>query len=268
MQLIIGTANFSKFYGLENKMVKKKNLKNIFNFSQKKKLQFFDCSDDYMNLNLLKNFFSSKSKIFYKVKINQIKIKKSLKELAFLKKKIYCLMIHNIDHNSLKKLKKNHADLKRLSKNIPKVKIGISIYDIKDLNLIRRSNLKFDYIQIPLNIFDNTFNEKNTSDLRKKGFKFIARSIFLQGILLRSRNDKLIKKHFKRKLYKLDKFINKHKISRLDICLDFIKKQNWINKVILGVDNEYQLKNIVNKINFKKKIKYNYKFFTNEKKNY
>ena len=30
MELIIGTANFSKQYGLENKMVKKKNLKNIF----------------------------------------------------------------------------------------------------------------------------------------------------------------------------------------------------------------------------------------------
>ena len=85
-----------------------------------------------------------------------------MEELLILKN-IYCLMIHNIDHNSLKILKQNYLVLKNISKIIPKVKIGISIYDLKDLNLIRRSNLKFDYIQIPLNIFDNTFNKENTS---------------------------------------------------------------------------------------------------------
>ena len=93
-------------------------------------------------------------------------------------------MIHNIDHNSLKKIKKNYSDLKKLSKNIPKVKIGISIYDLKDLNLIRRSNLKFDYIQIPLNIFDNTFNEKNTSDLRKKGLNLLSKIHIFTGYLI------------------------------------------------------------------------------------
>lgn len=41
MELIIGTANFSKQYGLENNMVKKKNLKNMFDFLQKKKNNFF-----------------------------------------------------------------------------------------------------------------------------------------------------------------------------------------------------------------------------------
>jgi aryl-alcohol dehydrogenase-like predicted oxidoreductase len=247
-------------------MVKKKNLKNIFDFLQKKKIIFFDCSIDYVNLNSLKNFFFSKSKIFYKIKINQINIQKTIKELTSLKKNIYCLMIHNIDHNSIKRLKKNYANLKILSKIIPKVKLGISIYDLKDLNLIKRSNLKFDYIQIPLNIFDNTFNKENTNDLRKKGFKFIARSIFLQGILLRSSKDQSIKKNFKIKLNKLDQFIYKHKISRLEICLDFIKKQKWINKTIIGIDDVHQLKNIIYKINIKKRIKYNYKFFTNEKK--
>ena len=39
-----------------------------------------------MNIKLLKNFFSTKSKIFYKVKFNQFKIKKILKELLILKK--------------------------------------------------------------------------------------------------------------------------------------------------------------------------------------
>ena len=77
-------------------------------------------------------------------------------------------MIHNIDHSSIKKLKKNYLDLKNITKNFANIKIGISIYDIKDLNLIKRSNLNFDYIQIPLNIFNNTFNSGNTKELRLK----------------------------------------------------------------------------------------------------
>ena len=174
-------------------------------------------------------------------------------------------MIHNIEHNSIKQLKKNYYDLKYLSKLIPKVKLGISIYDQKDLSLIKRSNLKFHYIQIPLNIFNNTFNEHNTKYLRKKGSRFIARSIFLQGILLRQSNDKVLSKKFQRKLIILDKFLDKYKISRLELSLDFIKKQKWVNKVILGIDNHQQLKNILEKIRLKK-LNYNYKFFTNEKK--
>ena len=84
-------------------------------------------------------------------------------------------MIHNIDKYSVENLKKNYLILKNFSKTIPKLKIGISIYDIKDLNLIKKSNLRFDYIQIPINILNNTFTKKNTSELRSKGSKFIAR---------------------------------------------------------------------------------------------
>lgn len=266
MKLIIGTANFSKPYGLEKKTVKKNTLKIIFNLAKKNKINFFDCSDDYKNLNFLKEFFFLNSKIFYKIKLNNKNIKNLKQKLIFFKKNIYCLMIHNINHNSIKQLKRDFYDLKYLSKLSPKVKLGISIYDHKDLNLIKKSNLKFDYIQIPLNLFDNTFNKKNTEYFRKKGSKFIARSIFLQGILLRKSNDNLLKKNFKKKLLILDKFIDKYKISRLELSLDFIKRQKWINKAILGVDNQQQLKDIIKKTNSKKKLNFKYKFFTNEKR--
>ena len=266
MKLIIGTANFSKSYGLEKKMVKKNDLKNIFNLAKKNRINFFDCSDDYKNLNFLKEFFFLGSKIFYKIKLNNKNIKKLKQDIFFFKKKIYCLMIHNIDHNSIKRLQRDFTYLKYLSKLTPKVKLGISIYDHKDLNLIKKSNLKFDYIQIPLNLFDNTFNKKNTDYFRKKGCKFIARSIFLQGILLRQSNDNFLKKNFKKKLKIIDKFIDKYKISKLELSLDFIKRQKWINKAIIGIDDHNQLKDIIKKISSKKRLNFNYKFFTNEKK--
>ncbi len=266
MKLIIGTANFLKPYGIKKKIIKKKNLKNIFKYSFKKKIYYFDCSENYGNLKFINEYFFKQTKIFYKIKVENIKKKILFEEMQNIKKYIYCIMIHNIDHSSIKKLKKNYLDLKNITEDFANIKIGISIYDIKDLNLIKRSNLNFDYIQIPLNIFNNTFNSGNTKELRLKGVKFIARSVFLQGILLRDVSSKLIKNKLNLKILKLNKFLDKYKISSLDICLDFIKKQKWLNKCIVGIDDEIQLKKIIEKINSKKKINHNYKFFTNEKK--
>ena len=266
MKLIIGTANFSKLYGLDKKKIKKKNLQIIFNYLKKKNIHFFDCSNDYKNLSSFSGYFFNKTKLFYKIKVNNIKTKLFLKEILSIKKNIYCLMIHNIDKYSVENLKKNYLILKNFSKTIPKLKIGISIYDIKDLNLIKKSNLRFDYIQIPINILNNTFTKKNTSELRSKGSKFIARSIFLQGLLLKNTNKIIKHKQFLNTFTQIENFSNKYRITNLELCLDYIKKQKWINKLIIGIDNEYQLKKILSIIRLNKKIKYNYKFFTNEKK--
>ena len=69
---------------------------------------------------------------------------------------------------------------------------------------------------------------------------------------MRDVSSKLIKNKLNLKILKLNKFLDKYKISSLDICLDFIKKQKWLNKCIVGIDDEI-LKKIIEKINSKKK---------------
>ena len=85
-------------------------------------------------------------------------------------------MLHNtkiLKHKDFDKLY-HYVNLLK-SKN--KIKnFGISIYDLNDLKIIKK--YYFDYIQIPLNIFNQTFNYQNTLYFRKKGTRFIARSVF------------------------------------------------------------------------------------------
>ena len=94
MKLIIGTANFLKPYGIKKKIIKKKNLKNIFKYSFKKKIYYFDCSENYDNLKFINEYFFKQTKIFYKIKVKISK--KDFLRNAKYKKYIYCIMIHNM----------------------------------------------------------------------------------------------------------------------------------------------------------------------------
>ena len=56
-------------------------------------------------------------------------------------------------------------------------------------------------------------------------------------------------------------FIKKNNIDPIHFCLAFVMSANRVKKVIIGVQNLSQLKEIIKKM--KKKIKYNKKIFNN-----
>ena len=49
--------------------------------------------------------------------------------------------------------------------------------------------------------------------------------------------------------------------------LEYIKKQSWLNGIVIGIDNVEQFKEIINILNSKKKIFFNSKKFKITKKN-
>ena len=266
MKIIIGTANFLKIYGLKKKIIREKKIENIFDFAKKNKILNYDCSAEYNNLNKISKYFKKKDKIFFKIKIKKNNYKEISNKIKRIKKKIYCLMIHNIETNSLLKIKKDFSLLNNLAKENSINKIGISIYDLKDLNIIKKNNLLFDYIQIPVNLFNQTFNEKNTKVMRQNGTKFIARSVFFQGLIFDENWKKLRSIKLKNKIFQIDKIVKKLKSTRLEMCIDFIKKLRWIDMFIIGVDSEDHLNNILKAFKKQNKNKLTYKFFINEKK--
>ena len=54
------------------------------------------------NLKFINEYFLKQTKIFYKIKVENIKKKTLYEEMQNIKKYIYCIMIHNIDHSSIK----------------------------------------------------------------------------------------------------------------------------------------------------------------------
>ena len=145
--------------------------------------------------------------------------------------------------------------------------IGISIYDVKNLNKIKHFDC-INIIQTPINLFDRRFIKKDILNfLKKKNIKLQARSIFLQGLLLEKLED-LKKTRFKEnktlKLY--NSWIGKKERQPLKTCLDFIKNEKNIYNAVVGINNTQQLKEIVKLIRSKRKLNFPKKIFTLEEK--
>ena len=116
----------------------------------------------------------------------------------------------------------------------------------EDLKFITKK-LPIDIVQVAFNIFDQRLNTSGMFNyLNRKNIEIHIRSVFLQGLILKSFN-KIPKKFtfYKNYWVKLKKFIEKKKISKLDLCMNFVLGKKEISKATIGFDNFKQLREIL-----------------------
>lgn len=134
----------------------------------------------------------------------------------------------------------------KLKKNGLVQKIGISIYDPTELDLLIRK-FDFDLVQAPFNIFDHRILDSGwLAKLSSLGVEVHTRSVFLQGLLLMAREDIPIK--FERWSLIWDiwfDWLEKSGLSPVDACLQYVLSFTEISKVIVGVDNISQLNQLI-----------------------
>ena len=260
MKIILGTANVAKKYGLNSNNLKIKEFDKAKKYLKKNNF-FLEVAEDYRNI---KYTINNKLKLFYK--INFFKNKNNFTKLQKLSKKknIFCLMVHSVQSVKLKEFNELYEYMFFLKSQKLIKSIGISIYDLKDLNIIKKYN--FDYIQVPLNLFNQTFNKKNTQNLRKRGTKFIARSVLFQGLIFNDNYIKLKNITLNNKIKIIKENLYKKEINFIKFFLNFIKLNSWLWGFVIGVDNLHQLKQIKNITNQKKFIHKYQKYKINEKK--
>tara|TARA_B110000114_G_scaffold174969_1_gene204047 strand:+ start:410 stop:1270 length:861 start_codon:yes stop_codon:yes gene_type:complete len=279
MKLVLGTANFLRKYSYKNQLVGKKEIVKILNFAYSKKINCIDTAFEYdkfyqTNKEADLNRFKISSKIKFTKQIIKKKnfekkyFDKVINKLRLFKiKKFENLFVHNFDELDRKDLNKIKLLFLKLKKEKIIKNIGISIYDVKNLNKIKHFDC-INIIQTPINLFDRRFIKKDILNfLKKKNIKLQARSIFLQGLLLEKLED-LKKTRFKEnktlKLY--NSWIGKKERQPLKTCLDFIKNEKNIYNAVVGINNTQQLKEIVKLIRSKRKLNFPKKIFTLEEK--
>ena len=275
-KIVLGSANFSKGYGIKkSKGITLSELNKIARELKKNYIETIDTALSYPNaekkiaLSNLKNF-----KIYTKISKKDIK-KKTIsklinifkKSLTKLKKKFFNgIYIHNSNDLKGKSGKLFYSNLEQLKKKNLTKKIGISVYSPRELEILfKRYN--FDIVQIPLNIFDRRFLKKNfLKRLKAKGIEIHIRSIFLQGVLLQE--NKKLPKFFKKWVQLFKKWEdwnsenNQHK---LKTCIDFVKDIKYVDKIVVGASSSAQIKDII--YYFSKKNKnYPNQIFSNSKK--
>ena len=250
-KICIGSANFGMEYGLDKKSpLLKKDIKEIFEFLKKENTIYIDTAANYKNSEIIIGKYSTKKfKIITKIK----KIPKGVKDLEkWLKNeiyisckklrvnKIYGLLVHDTqDLKNKKKAKKIYKTFDILKKSKIIEKIGLSIYNPNELDLYLK-NYNFEIVQAPLNIFDRRIiNSGWLKKINEKGIEFFARSIFLQGLLIKDINkiDKFFSP-YKKKFEKFENWTQKLNISKVEACIRFVNSYREVDKVIVGINNK------------------------------
>ena len=258
MQLILGTVQFGQKYGIANKFGKtnQATVQDILRLARKNNVNFLDTASAYGNVETLLgdigvndfNVISKLMPITNSIKnfdewVNQsvLEILKNTKT-----KKLHALLIHNA-----KDLLNNNGfslyNSIKIQKKIGLIdKIGVSVYDIEDLEVIIKK-FNFDIVQLPLNIFDKRFLESNMLfKLKKLDIEIHVRSIFLQGLLLMNEKDIPIQfLNWKPILRKWNEWLVIKNITAVEACLHFVKSCKYVDKVLIGVQNEKQLMEII-----------------------
>ena len=107
-------------------------------------------------------------------------------------------------------------------------------------------------IQFPLSIYDQRLIKDGTlTSLKNKGIKLLARSIFLQGILLtKSKNlPKFLSKEFYHHHNSLCKYLSNNGKSLLEAALGFALRQKYLDYILIGVTNKRELLEIIDTAN-------------------
>jgi aryl-alcohol dehydrogenase-like predicted oxidoreductase len=246
-KVILGGAQLESNYGITNrkKKLSYKDTNKILNTAINFNINQIDLSENY-NINIRKYKVLKKFKINTKIstkiinKLSYSQLKKIFQNYFLNGYKINILFIHDGDELFSTNGKKLLQYLKKLKKDKLILKIGISIYNFSLIHKLSNAN-SIDVIQLPYSILDKR-SEKYFKKLQKLNIKIHARSIFLQGCLLKKtkNNVKL------NKIYDLfSKFCKKNKINNLNACTSYVLGNSNIDKVVIGVRSNAELTKIM-----------------------
>ena len=259
MNLAIGTAQFGLDYGISNfsGKVNLDEVRKIIGFAQKSGINTIDTARDYgdseesigkCDVNSFKVVTKIGTVLGHEDNIAdwvELEIKSSIKKLRL--QKIYGILLHRPQELLLKNGDELYKSILNLKRNKLVEKIGVSVYSINDLkNIVDRFNI--DIIQLPINIINQEILHSGfLQELKNKNIEIHARSCFLQGLLLMDYNDIPLKfKKWSNIFLDWRDWLNENNINAVQGCLSFINSINGIDKVVVGIENVNQLKELVN----------------------
>lgn len=260
-KIVLGTAQFGMDYGINNKRGKipLSEAYKILNLAIESKIDTLDTAVSYGEseevLGKLMKGSVYEWKIISKLpecKNSQVEaiVDTSLKKLNITK--LYGCLIHSFD--SYKRDMRIWDGLERLKADSKITKIGFSLYYPKELEFILQKNIRIDLVQLPFNIFDQRFLSY-LPQLKEKGIELYARSVFLQGLVFK--DPKELGGYFdpiRKKIEELKYLSMESEIPIFALCLNFVLMTNDIDKVVAGVDNLLNLREIVSVLDFSSRL--------------
>lgn len=160
--------------------------------------------------------------------------------------KVDALLLHRPDQLLGARGSELLAALHRLKDEGFTTKIGVSVYSPRELEPLLEM-ATFDVVQAPCNILDRRLVEGGWAQrLRDMGVELHARSVFLQGLLLMSEEQRPPKFRRWNRIWRTwTAWLEEHKLDALEACLLYSLSVPEVRKVVVGVDGASHLQAIL-----------------------
>ncbi len=259
-KIVLGTVQFGIDYGInsENGQVQPEEVRSILNYAHSQNIDLLDTAPSYGNseqvlgdLNIQDFKIVTKTRHFYQDVITDKEattltndLNQSLQSLK--KKSVYGVLVHNANDLFKPGAEKLFYQLQELKKSKKIVKIGVSVYDHRQLQSILDS-FDIDLVQLPLNILDRRMIDSGMlTILKNKRIEVHARSVFLQGLLLMSNQNRPKRFNQWSSLWRIwHEWLYDNQITALEASIRHAVSVPEISKVLVGVDTKDQLKEII-----------------------
>lgn len=237
----LGSVQFGIPYGISNTGGKTsmEEVERILDLAFKHQINVIDTASAYGTAEKVlgdfhKNRFHIISKFMPSQKFGSIKSQLDKSLFSLKVNNLYGYMAHRptlLEEKDLKELE----DLKEKNKIN---KIGVSLNSPEEFKRLKLLDFIPDIIQVPFNYFDNRFCDLMV-ELKSLGCEIHTRSTFLQGLFFINPD---ILPSFFNDLKEDIKILQTTCGNKLEIALlRFVLKQDFIDKVIIGVESEEQL---------------------------
>lgn len=239
----LGTVQFGIDYGISNHSGKtpESEVSKILKYAAQQGISYLDTASIYGNSELvLGNNKLDNFKVvtkFMPLEKNQSlrdEFEKSTARLGV--KKLYGYLAHRpID---LVDNKSQWHMLQKLKEENKVSKIGFSLNEPSELTNLLAFGFQPDLIQVPYNLLDDRF-EKQMILLKNQGCEIHVRSVFLQGLFFMQPED--LPNHFNAVRGILKGLQKKHSAYLSGALLKYVLNKEFIDVLIMGVENQVQL---------------------------
>lgn len=256
-RIALGTVQFGLDYGISNSNGKPSinEIDSILNLAIDNNIIFLDTANAYGEAEqviglLNSNRFEIVTK-FLPESLNGLFENQFQESLIKLKTdKVFGLLAHRpIDVVNNPKI----WEKMNLQKDLQKVmKIGFSFDKPEEYYAVIKKSFFPDLVQVPFNYFDDRFVDI-IEELKDKGCEIHVRSAFLQGLFFTDTNQ--LPSFFDEVKELLSKLQKEYDTSLPATLLRFVLDNASIDKVVVGVQNKIQLKNILDSLKNASEIK-------------
>ena len=262
-EFCLGTAKLGiPDYGISSSISSRDSAIKLLHTAERVGIRSIDTAQSYGNGEKILGLILSSNNINWKIssKISGLKpndsqvvnkilnyIKNSLNKLKVKKLHICYLHQDSLDIISDQYIQEGLIKAKQLG--LVKY-IGVSLYNELECDYAVNSKI-YDVIQIPINIVDSSLYNKYVKNNRKR-IKFVARSIFLQGLIP---NYNEVREHFsynkevKSYMKNINQYLNDCELKLIPSALQFVFSLKGLYQVIIGTIDE---KNLISSYNWSK----------------